>query len=188
MIKTRIIAALLMPFLLTMTACEQWKNNNTNEDGLGLTSDYSGYLEVRYTNVYPPWDESVRLDATINQELETIIFETGSLSYQGDTLVSADSKIVRSGTWQITPVGFMEKAGENISVEVDAGVSVTGDIQEIYAKDQSGNWVMVNQTDLSADPYSTVVFDLITASVEGDTQGISLPTGSILFTLFLLPI
>lgn len=179
---------LMVTIALLLSACSKdKKTEDNNTEGTSLKCNFDGFLDVKYTNVYPPWDVSTRLDVRLDKDMFTILFETGSLSYSGDTIIGDDSKIERSGSWELEPVGFLKVSGDDILIETDGGVNVVNDIQRIYAKDQNtGNWLLVNETDLSSNPDATLCFSLNEATTGGSKNGISTGTGSISFTLHLL--
>jgi hypothetical protein len=73
-------------------------------------------------------------------------------------------------------------------MDVDAHVTVQNDVQRIYAKDNDGNWVLVNETPFNETPYSVVSFDFDDAETNGSYQSLVLPTGSIIWRLTLTPV
>jgi hypothetical protein len=151
-----------------------------------LSNNYTGTLYVRYTNNTPEWDVTTQVEVEIIKELGTIEFAEGTLVYSGETLVSADSKIVRNGSWEIQPIGEIVGDVEHPTINVDAQITVQNDIQKIYAKNNLGDWVLVNETDFSGmTPDSQLVFDLDDAVLEGSVCGASTATGSIIWTLGL---
>jgi len=184
----KITSGFVILFCLFQVSCNKDEKKDEEESSM-LQNDYTGYLTVRYSNVYPPWDVSTNIDVNISKEMETILFESGTLSYSGDTIIgNDDSRIVRSGSWQIQPVGFLEKAGDDVQIEVDGGVSVVNDVQKIYAKNPStGQWQLVFETDISAEPNADLVFSLQEAETTGSTIAVNEELGSIVWTLNLLP-
>jgi hypothetical protein len=174
----------LVLFVLLMLSCTKDKNDNEENDSI-VDANYTGFLEVRYTNEYPQWDVSTQIEANIDKDLSVILFSSGTLHYSGEIVIGNDSKIVREGTWQIQPVGFMEKAGNDVTISVDGGVTITSDIQRIYAK-VNGNWVLVNETDFASTPDADLIFSLHEADVGGGSEfGITTENGSIVWTLYL---
>lgn len=154
-----------------------------------LTNDYQGHLFVQYTNTLPPWDVSTTMNVHIDKELGVVTIDNGTLSYSGDTIIQNDSRLVRSGEWAMYPIGtLMEDAGSKY-MDVDAQVTVQNDVQRIYAKDNDGNWVLVNETPFNETPYSVVSFDFDDAVLNGGSyQSLVVATGSIIWRLTLTPI
>jgi len=125
---------LLTLFCITLFSCKKQ----------ALTNSYIGELHLDYTNTYPEWSVSESMNVKINKDA-LITIESGTVTYSGETLISDDSKIERSGHWNMSPNGqFADGSKENI--EIDAVISVLNDITKIYAKDDSGNWILVQQT------------------------------------------
>ena len=149
-------------------------------------SNYSGTLEVVYKNSYPEWNVSTQMDVSIDGPLAYILIEGATLSYSGETLVSNDSKIKRSGSWVMNPVSHFEGDMDHPTIYINAQITIQNDIQQIYAKDNNGNWVLVNETDFSGEtPYSELYFSFDDALL-GNGSVVSDPTGSIIWTLRLV--
>ncbi len=180
--KYKYLALLLL--IVFASSCK--KETDTDED-LGLTTNYTGWLDISFTSTLPPFDAFERIPATLDKDLEVILFEAGSLSYSGDTIIEDDSKIERIGSWSIQPVGFLEKAGDDVQIDASIGITVVSDIMKVYAKDQSsGNWILVNETDMGpAVPNSDVTFSLNEAETNGSVIQVSTSSGSISFSLYL---
>ena len=153
-----------------------------------LDVSYTGSLTVRYTNVYPAWDVSTTMNVDIDKVTGLVTISNATLSYSGETLVSADSKIERSGSWSINPTSQLRDNADNPNIYVDAGIVIQNDVQKIYAKDNSGNWVMVNSTDFSGEtPESELSFNLNDATISGSTITATGAGGSIVWTMILSP-
>jgi hypothetical protein len=171
---------------LIFTSCE--KDNNDQTPDNWLDNSYKGSLTVRYTNVYPAWDVSTTMDVDIDKVTGLVTISSATLSYSGETLVSADSKIQRSGSWSINPTSELRDKPDNPNIYVDAGIIIQNDVQNIYAKDNSGNWILVNSTDFSGEtPESELSFNLNDAVISGSTVSASGAGGSIVWTMILTP-
>ena len=99
-----------------------------------LEHSYKGTLTVNYTNTYPDWDVSATMDADIDKATGLLSFTGTTLNFSGETLVSSDSKITRSGNWSIDPTGILMADNGVVTIEVDAHVVINTDVQRIYAK------------------------------------------------------
>ncbi|MDG6224458.1 MAG: hypothetical protein QCI82_02990 [Candidatus Thermoplasmatota archaeon] len=165
----------------------------SKDDGSDMAPDnwldrsYSGTLTVRYTNVYPEWDVSTSMKVEIEKEFGTIEIDSATLTYSGETLVSPDSKIERSGSWNIGPSAFFEGDTKTPSLSVDAGITVVNDVQRIYAKDQHGEWQLVNEMPFSETPSSDLLFSFNEALSSGAVISVSTEGGSMTWTLVLIP-
>jgi len=183
--KTMKYKYLIFTVLVIFTlSCKKDKDEENDVDL--LSTNYSGHMEIYFSNTYPPFSASTQVEATIDKDLEVILFETGTLSYSGDTIIDGDSRITRAGNWIIEPVGFLVKAGDDIRIDVDAGITIVSDIQKIYAWDDV-QWVLVSEVDFASTPNADIFFSLNDAVTEGSTMQLVLSTGSIRFSLYLTP-
>ena len=146
---------------------------------------YIGTLTVKNTNTYPEWDETAQVDVTIDKEMGLVTFGHTTLTYSGETIINNDAKIERSGSWTIDPTGRLEQDGDVVYVQVDAGVSVVNDIQKIYAKNNQGNWQLVNQTSFDSTPNSDLSFKLDDAVINGSVISADSGIASLTWTLRL---
>ncbi|MBN1952938.1 MAG: hypothetical protein JW801_17165 [Bacteroidales bacterium] len=161
-------------------------NITVSQGALQFDKDYSGFLHVHYTSTYPEWDVETQVSATIVGDSALIHFGTGLLIYSGETMVSDDSRIIREGEWALIPTGELVQAGTVINIEVDGGVTVQNDIQQIWALSE-GVWVLVNETPFNETPDASLIFNLDEAlTAEGSQCGITVATGSIIWTLTLI--
>jgi len=151
-----------------------------------LEHDYRGNLNVRYTNVYPEWDESTSMEVHIDKEVGIITFENAELNYSGENIINGDSKITRSGSWTIDPTGRLEKDGDIIYIPVDAGVNVVNDVQKLYARDNEDNWILVNETSFDSEPNSDLIFELAEAEDQGSVISAESEGGSLTWSLYLV--
>lgn len=177
-----IFLLLLITFLCINFSCK--KNDDMVPDQI-LKNNYSGTLTVRNTNTYPEWDKTAQLSVTIDKD-GLVTFGNTTLIYSGETIIDDDSKIERSGSWTIDPTGILEQDNDIIYIQVDAGVIVVNDVQKIYAKDNDGNWQLMNETCFDSEPNSDLSFIFSEAETGGgsiisaDSQ-----TGSLTWTLVL---
>lgn len=179
------ISLIFFVFIL-FQGCEKKESEMAPENWLDRS--YYGTLTVRYTNVYPQWDVSTQMDVEIDKETGLVNISTATLNYSGETLVSADSKIERSGSWGIFPIGRLEGSLDNPTVFVDAGIILQNDVQTIYAKNTEGQWIVVNTTDFSGEePESELGFNFDDAILTGSVISAQGAGGSIIWTLRLTP-
>ena len=176
-----------LAFLLLIIFSLSCKKDNEEEIEEDLiTLNYTGWMEVYFSNTIPPFEASTRIDVAIDKDLNMILFDSGTLSYSGDTILGGTSKIERAGNWTMEPTGDFEKVGDDVHINVDVGITIVSDIQKIYAEDD-GNWVLVNTTNFASTPNSDIFFSLIDATVgPGSTVQVVEEGGSIRFTLTLV--
>lgn len=134
----------LLLFLLTgilFSGCFLFEEEN-NEPEIPdnwLEHSYLGTLTVQYTNTYPEWNESAVMDVDIDKQTGLINFSGTILSFSGETLISVDSKITRSGSWNINPLGLLINDEGTVYVQVDAQVVVNSEYRSYMLKPVTGN-------------------------------------------------
>ena len=181
----RIFVLIFMSSLI-LVSCKKKEEPNMVPDPI-LDKNYTGTLYVSFTNTLPPWNVSTTMDVEVDKELGVITFDQGTLSYSGDTVIQGSSKLERTGQWKIIPTGIFMKESDVVTIEVDGGVFVQNDVQRIYAKDDNGNWVLVNETTFNENPNADLVFNFKDAQIDGSYCGVSVATGSIMWKLTLIP-
>ncbi len=171
-------------FMLGILAAGCSKKEN---DDPVFETGYSGLLEVTFTNSYPVWSSGTSLEVNISPSGKVVI-DPGSLSYSGE-LITEDSKITRSGTWQMAPEGEVLNSGGATYITVDPGITVVNDVTTIYAKDNGGNWVQVAVVPYTGATAGDLSFSFEAATVDpgGAVVGVTEATGSIVWTLSLFP-
>ncbi|RLD70406.1 MAG: hypothetical protein DRI87_08405 [Bacteroidetes bacterium] len=186
----RQLATLLIIFLIyfIFTDCQKKEKTVPVPDPV-LENDYEGSLDLKFTNVFPPWSVSTRMRVHIDKDLGIIDVENCTLSYSGDTIINDDSKIERTGQWEIIPIGSL-MADEGVDyIKIDAQISVQNDVQRIYGKDNNGNWVLLSEVPFNETPNSQFTFDFDDAVLMGGAiVEVSVATGSIKWTLSLTPV
>ncbi len=183
---TNILSVLLLTIAFLLSGCEKKSDDDSAPDDW-LNNSYKGTLTVHYTNLYPAWDVSTTMDVDIDKATGLVTISNATLSYSGVTLVSADSKIERSGSWSIKPTAQLKDNPDNPNIYVDAGIQIQNDVQNIYAKDNEGNWQLVNSTDFSGEtPDSDLSFNLNEAVLSGAIVNASGTGGAIIWTLILV--
>jgi len=180
------ILALLFLSFLTVLSCKKKEEPNMVPDPI-LNSNFKGRLTVVSTNTLPPWNVTTFMNVQIEKQFGTVSIDNGTLSYSGDTIIQNNSRLQREGEWSMYPIGELKNDGGIMKVEINAQVNVQNDVQRIYAKDDSGNWVLVNTLNFEETPYSTFTFDFEDAMLQGSVVGVSVPTGSIFWTLTISP-
>lgn len=176
---------LLLILIAVLCITISCKKDNDMVPGQILNNSYNGTLSVKNVNTYPEWDESAQVNVEIDKEFGLVTFSSTTLNYSGETIINDDSKIVRTGSWEIVPSGILKEDNNTIYIEVDAGISVVNDIQKIYAKNNEGLWELVNETNFDSQPNSDMVFDLNDAATSGSVVSADSGTASLTWTLRL---
>lgn len=179
--KIRIAGLNLLIICLLASGCS--KEEDVFEE------DYDGLLTVEYINTFPDWTVSTDMEITIFRTGEVVI-SSGIISYSGEyVLEGGDSKITRSGSWQLAPAGHVTTTGGITYIVVEPNITVVNDITTIYAKDNYGNWVKVSEAPYSGASGGVVTFsfeDAVLSPGAAET-GISDGTGEVTWTLLLIP-
>lgn len=160
----QVVALVILTFSI-MESCTKKEEPNMVPDPV-LDKSYDGTLVVNFTNSFPRWSEtSLGMRLSIDKDLGTVLIEEGSLEYNGDTILvdshgEEDSRIERGGFWNMKPQGELSKAGDVVYIDIDAGITVYGDVTNVYAKDDYGTWILVVSQPFEGTPNSELSFVL----------------------------
>lgn len=170
---------------VVFTACKK-----DEEKDKQFETGYTGQLKVTWESSYPYWSVTSTMKVEISTE-KIVVIEPNTLVYSGEKIVSDDSKLTRSGWWDMSPTG---KVVENVDqwgtyIYVDPHIFVMEDVTRVYAKDNYGNWVLVGTAPYMGDSQGELAFrfDLATTDDFGHSIGVQESTGSITWTLTLMP-
>ena len=84
-----------------------------------LTNDYKGSLQLRFTNTFPAFDESISMDAEIDKSTGLVDIDSGTLSYLGDeTNTNTGLRMRREGTISVHPYAHLEEINGELYVQV----------------------------------------------------------------------
>ncbi len=152
-----------------------------------LDNNYSGSLSVNFTNQLPEFSVEETMAVSIDK-FGLVTIDNGTLDYYGETLVSDDSKIERSGQWSMAPTGILMTEGGQNYLKVDAHITINYDNQKVYAKNNQGEWQLVAEIPYSGTPSSILNFDFEGAYLneEGSVVQVQSELGSIIWRLLLV--
>lgn len=185
-INTLRIFTLILLSAIILGSCKKKEEPNMVPEPM-LENNYTGTLNVFYKNTLPPWAVSTTMNVEVDKQLGVMTIDQGTLSYTGDTIIQGNSRLQRTGQWTMVPLGTFMMDNNIISIKVDGGVYVQNDVQRIYAKDNDGSWVLVSEVTFNETPNADLIFDFNDAQINGSTCGVTVATGSILWTLTLHP-
>ena len=172
---------------LLVFSCKKDKDKPIPVPDPVLESSYDGTLVVQFINTIPPWNEtSIGMEVFIDGEFGVVDIADGSLAYTGDTIINNDSRIERTGFWNMYPLGSLRTEGGIDYLDVNAQIIVVGDVQHVYAKDNNDNWVLVSTFNFTGSPNSDLAFVLQDAINTSSVVSASTGTGSITWTLSLI--
>lgn len=184
--RTSLLLILLLPGLVFFS-CKKDRDKPVPVPEPVLQQDYAGSLVVQSVNEMPPWSEtSIGMNLFIDGELGVVSIENGSLEYNGDTILNGNSRIERGGFWNMSPTGILKTYSGINYLDVDARISVMGDVQNVYARDNYGNWVLVNSINVTGTPESRLSFVLQEAIDASAVVNVADQFGSVTWTLSLI--
>ena len=155
------LLVLALAALLILPGCskkdeEEETGNNGNSN---VPTTYTGTLALYFTNSMPPMYADDKMDVFIDKNGEVTI-DIGIIQYSGEIVIEDDSKIERSGLWEMTPTGSLVNQGGQQWVKINAHIEVIDDIQKIYAKDNNGQWQLMYEVSANVTPNSELAFPL----------------------------
>ena len=150
--------------------------------GLVLSNDYTGFLQLRFTNTYPSFDETTQVDVDINKYGE-VTFGTGILSYSGDDN-NGQSRIVRNGTLQLNPTGYyFDNSGEDY-IGVDENTTVNENMIVYYW--DGTQWVEALNENITDTWHGGLAFSIDDAVINGSIIQVVTAQGSVTWGLYLV--
>ena len=152
--------------------------------GLVLSNDYTGFLQLRFTNTYPAFDETVQVDVDINKYGE-VTFGTGTLSYSGDDN-NGQSRIVRNGTIQLNPTGYYFDNGGADFIGVDENATINENLI-VYFWDGI-QWVEALNENIAETWHGGYAFSIDDAVINGSIIQVVTAQGSAAWGLYLVVI
>jgi hypothetical protein len=150
--------------------------------GLVLSNDYTGFLQLRFTNTYPSFDETTQVDVDINKYGE-VTFGSGTLSYSGDDN-NGQSRIVRNGTLQLNPTGYyFDNSGEDY-IGVDENTTVNENMIVYYW--DGTQWVEALNENITDTWHGGYAFSIDDAVINGSIIQVVTGQGSVTWGLYLV--
>ena len=149
-----------------------------------LSNEYSGFLQLRFTNTYPAFDETTQVDVTINKYGE-VTFDSGTLTYNADDN-NGQSRIVRNGTLQLNPTGnYFDNNGEDF-IAVDENTTVNENMIVYYW--DGTNWVEAINENITDTWHGGLAFSIDDAVINGSIIQVVTAQGSVTWGLYLVVI
>jgi hypothetical protein len=148
-----------------------------------LSNAYTGYLELNFTNQFPSFDETTRVDVTMDKKGQ-MTFTTGTLSYSAED-DNGQIKIKREGTLNLQPTGnyFNNNGQDYCSVKENTTVNET---ITTWVWDGSSWMQTANQT-FNDTWNGGLSFSLIEATINGAVIEEVVPgSGSVKWSLHLV--
>jgi hypothetical protein len=152
--------------------------------GLVLSNDYTGFLQLRFTNTYPAFDETVQVDVDINKYGQ-VTFGTGTLSYSGDDN-NGQSRIVRNGTIQLNPTGYYFDNGGTDFIGVDENATINENLIVYYW--DGIQWVEALNENIAETWHGGYAFSIDDAVINRSIIQVVTAQGSAIWGLYLVVI
>ena len=154
--------------------------------GQVLSNEYSGFLQLRFTNTYPAFDETTQVDVDINK-YGVVTFGSGTLTYNADDN-NGQSRIIRNGTLQLNPTGYYFDNGGEDYIGVDENTTINENMIVYYWDDNSQTWVEVINENISNTWNGGLAFSIDEAVINGSIIQVVTPQGSVTWGLYLVVI
>ena len=152
--------------------------------GLVLSNEYTGFLQLRFTNTYPSFDETTQVDVDIDK-YGNVTFGTGTLTYSGDNN-NGQSRIVRNGTLQLNPSGYyFDNNGEDY-IGVDENTTVNENMIVYYW--DGVQWVEAINENITDTWHGGLAFSIDDAVISGSIIQVVTGQGSVTWGLYLVVI
>lgn len=148
-----------------------------------LNNNYTGFLQLRFSNVFPEFNASTQVSVEIDK-YGGVSFGTGILSYEGDDN-NGQARIKRSGTLTLNPYGNVYNSNSGIVIDVDENTSLSERLQQ-WVWD-GATWIQVVDENISDTWNGGLGFNLDEAATTGSIVSVITANGSVIWTLTLTP-
>lgn len=149
-----------------------------------LSNNYSGFMQLHFTNTFPAFDESTQVDITIDK-YGKVTFGTGTLTYNADD-DNGQSRIRRVGTLSLNPSGnYFDNSGKDY-LGVEENTALFEIMTVWYWDDNTHSWIeMINDT-LTGTWNGGLAFSIDDAALAGSVTQSSTVWGSTTWGLYLV--
>ena len=149
-----------------------------------FTNEYTGFLELRFTNTFPSFDEITQVDVHIDKYGQ-VTFGTGTLSYNADDN-NGQSRIVRNGTLQINPNGYyFDNSGEDY-VHVNENTTINENMIVYVWDSNSLSWIEYANENINTVWNGGLAFSIDDAVLTGSIISSANEWGSVTWGLYLV--
>jgi hypothetical protein len=149
-----------------------------------FNNDYTGWLELHFTNQYPAFDETVQVDVDIDK-YGNVTFGTGTLTYNGDDN-NGQSRIVRNGTIQLSPSGYYFDNNGADFIGVDENATINENLIVYYWN--GTQWVEALNENITETWHGGYAFSIDDAVINGSIIQVVTAQGSASWGLYLVVI
>lgn len=147
-----------------------------------FNNEYTGWLELHFTNQYPAFDETVQVDVDIDK-YGNVTFGTGTLTYSGDDN-NGQSRIVRNGTIQLSPTGYYFDNNGADYIAVDENATLNENLIVYYW--DGTQWVEALNENITETWHGGYAFSIDDAVIGGSIIQVVTAQGSVTWGLYLV--
>lgn len=152
------------------------------EKGIQIfNNEYTGFLQLRFTNTFPSFDESTQVDVDIDK-YGNVTFGTGTLTYNADGN-NGQARIVRNGTLQLNPTGYYFDNNGADFIGVDENTTVNENMIVYYW--DGTNWVETINENITDTWHGGLAFSIDDAVISGSIIQVITAQGSVTWGLYL---
>lgn len=180
----------ILLFLFALSNCDKKDdsldddNNNDTISPFLLTNKYVGELLLYYSNEFPAFESNGSVEVEVDRE-GNMVFSSGGLLYSG-TSDNGQAKIKREGEIIMMPHGSAFLQEDKVYFDVKENSMVTEEMTVWYWDGNS--WIQAMSESISETWNGGLVFSLIDAEIEGSVVEVSTETGTVQWTLILVPV
>ncbi len=149
-----------------------------------FTNEYTGFLELRFTNAFPSFDETTQVDVEIDKN-GNVIFGTGTLSYNADE-DNGQSRIRRVGTLSLNPIGHLFDNNGEAYIDVNENTTINETMTVWYWDSNNQMWVEVINEAINDTWNGGLAFSVDDAVLTGSVVQSVTANGSVTWSLHLV--
>jgi hypothetical protein len=181
----KVFLLILVLHSLILLSCSMDEQNPTEPPQV-LSHDHMGFLQLRFTNTFPAFDETVQVDVTVDK-YGKVTFNTGTLSYNADDN-NGQSRIVRVGTLSLNPKGSHFVSNGEDFIEVDENTTINENMIVYYWDDNSQSWIEMINENINNTWHGGLAFNIDDAVLNGSVIQSVTAWGSVVWGLYLVVI
>ena len=168
---------------LILLSCSKDEQNPTEPPQV-LSHDHMGFLQLRFTNTFPAFDETAQVDVTIDK-YGKVTFGTGTLTYNADDN-NGQARIVRVGTLSLNPKGSHFVSNGEDYIGVDENTTIVENMIVYYWDDSSQSWIEMINENINNTWNGGLAFNIVDAVLNGSVIQSVNAWGSVTWGLYLV--
>jgi len=185
MISPKLFIMVIAVSLIFLISCSEEEPTPAGPPQV-LSNNYSGFMQLHFTNTFPAFDESTQVDITIDK-YGKVTFGTGTLSYNADE-DNGQSRIVRVGTLSLNPKGSHFVSNGDDYVDVDENTTINENMIVYYWDENTQTWIEFLNEDINSTWNGGLGFNIDDAVLTGSIIQSVTAWGSTTWGLYLVVI